>query len=150
VSGALLMVRLGLCLYLAIAAAAGPWWLCCCSPARAVDLLASQKPAAPQEETPPACDCCKHAKQPGPTGPDTPALPHLPCECKDTQPTPFLQIGIDADELLHRAADLVRADAATSAAPAVAAPDGLSSLRHVILPGFCCRDVLASLETLRC
>jgi hypothetical protein len=82
------MVRIALTLYLMAAALAGPWLMCCCMPARAAELFAARTPTPAEDTTPP---CCKHHK-PQPRAPkQTPSLPGVPCNCKDTQPIPFVQ-----------------------------------------------------------
>src|SRR5262245_52862192 len=146
------MARVVLSLYLIAAAAAGPWWLCCCMSNRAAQLLAALKPAIPSpEQEEPECCCGKHAQSaPAPKAPEKPAPPQLPCQCKDTQPTPLLQTGLDADELVRHCTALGDGDMmSVEVDPASVITNGTPS-GHLVFPIGGGRDILASLHILRC
>ncbi len=71
------MARIGLILYLMLAAAAGPW-LCCCSAAQLGALAAPAPRKAVAEEkrdADPPCACCRHA---------TPAPRDADCQVSST------------------------------------------------------------------
>src|SRR5262249_39659286 len=145
------MARVALSLYLTLAAAAGPWWLCCCATARAGDLLASLKPAETDEV--PKCCCSEHAKVPPKQAPGPKHVPQAPCQCKDTQPTPFLQTGNDVAEFMQQGKlfSVPLPNAATSIVDRPhGRPTGPDAAEFPIIPHLCGRALLASLHILRC
>jgi hypothetical protein len=133
-----------------VAAAAGPWWLCCCAPGRVVKLFALLKPAASRDTEAPQC-CCHHDKAtPKKSAPDKSSMPRLPCECKDTQPTPLIQTGSELDELAQLGKSLASAGGACEAAPMKLAPEGVDTTQLIVFLGLGGRDLLALNHILRC
>jgi hypothetical protein len=147
------MARIALTVYLMVAAAAGPWLLCCCMPSRAAELFTARKPTPPPEEDAPKC-CCKHHKPAQPQAPKkTPSLPGVPCNCKDTQPIPFVT-SIDRVGAQTTFANWLPAfDTAGLSAEMGAVLGHLDdqlSEGALALPPRSCRDILATLHILRC
>lgn len=100
------MVRIGLSLYLMLAAAAGPSF-CCCTTMRLADLLALPTKTAPGRH------CCEnHPHAPGqkqhkpeehhPGKPGEPGRPSCPCQEGDQQLTPLASLDSGPKELQSR------------------------------------------------
>jgi hypothetical protein len=146
------MARIALTVYLMAAAIAGPWLMCCCMPLRAAELFAARTSTPPAEDrTPP---CCKHHK-PAPQAPkQTPSLPGVPCNCKDTQPMPFVP---SAEEMVSHASfgkwlpviDSALTSIQTAYADLHQSADLLSGGALAFPPGSG-RELLATLHILRC
>ena len=144
------MTRVALSLYLIIATAAGPWWLCCCAPGRVVELLASLKPANYVEEGTPNC-CCKHEKGfPTKPVPDKSSPPRVPCECKDTQPTPYVQGESRLDELRQLSSMQPGVDITVESLQIIMTQVGLGTTPLPAFPGLSGRELLALNHILRC
>ncbi len=84
------MVRLGLALYLTLAATAGPW-LCCCTSTRLAAFLTAPHCPAAVKSTPHRSACCakrsrgQPAVTPAPGQPSAPVPPVCPCQERRSQ-----------------------------------------------------------------
>jgi hypothetical protein len=118
---------------------------------RAAALLAALKPAAPQEEETPECCCGKHAQNTSPKKtPQESSPPQLPCQCKDTQPTPLPSTARAADELVQLDFAFGHADIACAAISVRVDQEDQADAGPLVFPLGGARDILAAFHILRC
>lgn len=151
------MVRIGLSLYLMLAAVAGPWF-CCCTTERLVELLALPTKQSAHSR------CCTQHQHPtsqqhrGPEQhPGKPGQPGDPsCPCKEDASQPVVLATTDSD-LAKQLQSRYSCQGLTELLPHVLAHFSLSpesdvraSAKGVALPFLSSHDILHAMHILRC
>lgn len=152
------MARVGLTLYLMVAAAAGPW-LCCCTVGHLFALC-----PAPQQKPSAGHRCCGHHEagrgHPNTTPSATPGrpspAPHGSCPCKENQPAPLVSTvpapssGAEQERILLPRHSVEAGRLLLPAICLASHTQGQSLWGSMTCPFRDSRDILRALHILRC
>ena len=151
------MVRIGLSLYLMLAAAAGPSF-CCCTTVRLADLL-----ALPMKDARGGHCCATHLDAPGqkpqkpkehhPGKPGEPGGPSCPCKEGDPQQTPLASLDSGSKALQSRHSPQGSAEFVSfvpAALPLSPESNPNAPGKAVLLPFLTSEDLLCAHHILRC